>query len=132
MATMPYPLSVAFIKIAILLQYLRIFKVSSTYALVCKLLISIVSIWGCIYSVMFWVPCIPVTAYWELSITDAKCYGFGGRQLREFMDYYISQVVSNSILDLVVFLIPVRLYFRPSTNGRVRLSLLCFFAMGLW
>jgi hypothetical protein len=132
MASLPFPLSVALIKIAILFQYLRIFQPCSRYTLVCKLMIGIVSVWGCTYSVMFWVPCIPVAAYWDLSITNAKCYGFGGRELREFMEYFISQVVSNSILDLVVFLIPVRLYFRPSTNGRVRLSLLCFFATGLW
>lgn len=132
MSTVPYPLSVAFTKLAILFQYLRIFQTSSTYRLVCKTLIIIVALWGCVYSVMIWVPCIPVAAYWDLSITDAKCYGFSGRQLREFMDYFVSQVVSSSVLDFIVFLLPIRLYFRPNTKGHVHLSLLCFFALGLW
>ena len=129
---MPYPLSVTFIKIAILCQYLRIFRASSAYRLACKSLIAIIALWGSMFSVMTWIPCIPIAAYWDLSIVDAKCYGFGGRQLAEFMCYFVGQAVSNSALDFIVFLLPVRLYFRPGTGGNIRVSLLCFFAMGLW
>lgn len=128
---MPYPLSITFIKIAILFQYLRIFQTSSTHRVICKTLIAIVTLWGCVFSVMFWVPCIPVAAYWDLSITDAKCFGFGGRRLDEFMNYFVSQAVSNATLDFVIFLLPIRLYFRPGTKGHIRISLLCFFGMGL-
>ena len=100
--------------------------------MVCKSLIVIVALWGCVFSVMYWVRCVPITAYWDLSITDAKCFGFGGRRLQEIMNYIISQAVSNSVLDFVVFLLPIRLYFKPGTKGHVRISLLCFFGMGLW
>lgn len=128
----PFPLSVSFIKIAILFQYLRIFQASSRYRLACKSLIVIVVLLGSMFSVFIWVPCIPIAAYWNLSIENARCYGFSGRKLGEFMGYYVGHAVSNSVLDFIIFLLPLRLYFKPSTEGNVRISLLGFFIMGLW
>src|SRR5262245_52112662 len=41
-----YPLSVTFIKVALLFQYLRMFKDGSKSSLLCKCLIVIITIWG--------------------------------------------------------------------------------------
>jgi len=127
----PYPLSVAFIKIALLFQYLRIFKAGSKHSLACKCLIIVVALWGLIFAIITWVPCIPLTAYWDFSTPDAKCWGFGSRQLSEFMNYFVSQAVTTSLLDFVVFILPAQLYFRPDTPKKTRFALSGLFGLGI-
>ncbi len=127
----PYPLAVTFIKIALLFQYLRIFPGGSKEALLCKGLIVFITLWGLVFAVCTWVPCIPLVAFWDFSIKDAKCWGLGSRQIDEFMDYFVSQAITTSILDFVVFVIPVPLYFKPKTQKRTRIALLILFVMGL-
>jgi hypothetical protein len=126
-----YPLSVTFIKIALLLQYLRIFKAGSKRNILCKYLIVIIALWGLLFCIVSWVPCIPLVAYWDLSVTDAKCWGFGSHNINEFMAYFVSQAVTTSFLDFVVFILPIGLYFKPGTQKKTRVALLCLFVLGL-
>ncbi|KAK1760320.1 hypothetical protein QBC47DRAFT_366878 [Echria macrotheca] len=127
----PYPMSVTFIKIALLFQYLRIFKPGSGYYVLCKYLIVAIALWGAAFAVIFWTPCIPLAAYWDFSITDARCWGYGSHDLDEFMRYFITQSVTTAVLDFVVFIVPARLYFQPKTERKTRIALLCLFALGL-
>ncbi|KAK3389735.1 hypothetical protein B0H63DRAFT_464238 [Podospora didyma] len=127
----PYPLSVTFIKIALLFQYLRIFEADSKRILICKCLIFIIAIWGMIFAIFTWLPCIPLDAFWDFSLIDAKCWGFGSRHLSEFMHYFVSQAITTSIFDLVIFILPAHLYFQPGAQKKTRIALLCLFAMGL-
>ena len=127
-----FPLSITFIKIALLFQYLRIFnKPGSRLALLCKVLIGVIILWGLALVVINWVPCVPVQAFWDKSITDAWCWGIGSRRLEEFMAYFVAQAVSTAALDFVVFVIPAHLYFRWDTPLRTRVALLCLFGMGI-
>ena len=130
-ANFGYPLSVIFIKVALLFQYLRIFQVGSKRRLTCKVLIGIVSIWGLIFCLFRWIPCIPLAAYWDMKLTDAKCWGYGSRNWNEFGTIFVSQAVSTCLLDFIDFFLPVRLYFTPGTQKETRVALLCLFAMGL-
>ena len=43
----------------------------------------------------------------------------------------MSQAVSTCILDFIIFIIPVQLYFKPGTQKKTRIALLCLFVMGL-
>ena len=112
-------------------QYLRIFEAGSKYSLLCKCLIVIIPIWGLAFALCRWIPCIPIAAYWDLSITDAKCWGFGSRQWDEFARFFVSQAISTCVLDLIIFVIPVQLYFKPDTRKKTRVALLCLFVLGL-
>jgi hypothetical protein len=127
----PYPLSVTFIKIALLLQYLRIFKAGSRLSVVCKWLIIFVAVWGVTFAIFAWVPCIPLAAYWDFSIADAKCWGLGARQFSEFMPWFASQAITTSVLDFIVFILPAHLFFKPNTQRKTRIALLCLFGLGL-
>ena len=124
-------MSVTFIKVALLFQYLRMFKAGSKCRLLCKCLIVIIPIWGLAFCLFYWIPCIPLAAYWDFSITDAKCWGFGSRQGGEFGRFFVSQAISTCVLDFIVFILPVRLYFKPDTQKKTRVALLCLFVLGL-
>jgi len=99
--------------------------------LLCKWLIVPISLWGAAFAVCTWVPCVPLAAFWDFSIQGAKCWGFGSRKLSEFMGYFVSQAITTSVLDFIIFIIPIRLYFNPRTEKRTRIALLCLFLLGL-
>ena len=71
-----YSMSTALIKLSLLFQYLRMFERGLTRTL-CIGMIVIISCWGIAYSIMAWFPCFPIQAYWDWSITNAKCYAYG-------------------------------------------------------
>jgi hypothetical protein len=52
----PYPLSVTFIKVGLLFQYLRVFKTGSKLSLICKCLIAFIALWGLIFAICNWAP----------------------------------------------------------------------------
>jgi hypothetical protein len=69
-------MSTALIKLSLLFQYLRAVD-SGRIRIFCIALIVIISIWGFIYSFMAWFPCFPIRAYWDWTLTSAKCYAYG-------------------------------------------------------
>ncbi len=126
-----YPLSVTFIKLALLFQYLRAFEDSPKSRILCKVMIGISVVWGLVFSVLTFVPCWPVAAYWDFTVADARCWGLGSRDLLEFMNFFVSQAVTTSFLDLIIFAIPLPLYFKADTQRITRIALLGLFTMGL-
>jgi hypothetical protein len=122
---------VVFIKLALLFQYLRIFKPGSRQAVLCRSMIIMVSIWGSIFAVIAWVPCVPLEGYWNFSMADARCWGLGSHDWDEFMRYFVGQAITTALLDFVVFAIPAQLCFKPATRRRTRIALLCLFGLGL-
>ncbi|KAK5659624.1 hypothetical protein OQA88_828 [Cercophora sp. LCS_1] len=127
----PYPLSVVFIKLALLFQYLRIFKPGSRQAVLCTCMSVIVAIWGSIFAVITWIPCVPLQGYWDFSVANARCWGLGSHDWDEFMRYFVGQAITTAVLDFVVFTIPAQLYFKSATQRKTRIALLCLFGLGL-
>ncbi|KAK3344508.1 hypothetical protein B0T25DRAFT_585273 [Lasiosphaeria hispida] len=127
----PYPLSAALFKLALLFQYLRIFEPRSKQSLLCKCLAIVVFVWGLIFAAITWVPCVPLAAFWDFSITDARCWGFGSHDIDEFMRYFVGQAITTALLDFIIFVIPAHLYFKPATEKKTRVALLCLFGLGL-
>ncbi len=130
-ATATYPASSAFIKIALLLQYLRVFS-SPRIRIFCKIVLAITTISCLAFSVCSWFSCWPVSDFWSITILpqDARCWGFASRDKWEFIKMMAAQVVSAAILDLVVFLVPIRLLFERGTSRSTRLSLAGLFVVG--
>ncbi len=64
---------------ALLFQYLRVFEPGSRYRLFCKVMIVISSGWGAAFIMLRWVPCFPVSNYWEVSVKNRHCWGFGSQ-----------------------------------------------------
>ncbi|KAI1453230.1 hypothetical protein F4805DRAFT_444380 [Annulohypoxylon moriforme] len=114
-------MSTTFIKISLLFQYLRVFQ-SGHMRTICIAMMVVIGLWGAGYSLMAWVPCIPVNGYWNLEM-EAKCYGFGSRNANEFYKSYLSHTAVNTVLDMIVFTIPIPLYFQRDTIRRTKLGL---------
>ncbi|KAH8675387.1 hypothetical protein BX600DRAFT_452545 [Xylariales sp. PMI_506] len=124
-----YTTATAFIKLALLLQYLRIynrnhfmFRVTQTTAL-------FVILWGFAYSFIAWVPCLPVDSFW-LAPPNARCYGYGSSISTQFVGTYESHTAVNMVLDFIVLIIPLPILFKESTSLKQRLRVLGLLIMG--
>ena len=130
-----YPAALTFIKLALLFQYLRLFDVGSKRRRFSKGLIIFTSIWGIVFCIPAWVPCLPVPAMWDLSpqsLATRKCWGFLSRDRPQALGFFIAQSVTTTLIDLVIFLLPLHLFFQPGTQRRIRIALLCLFFLGVW
>ena len=129
--TISYTLTHAFIKLALLFQYLRILGDNSKRRLLCKWLIGLTSIWGFVYSIPAWVPCYPVASAWDFSLPSRHCWGYMSRDPAQALGFYISHSVTATVLDLVIFALPVGLLFQRKAPKKTRVALLILFALGL-
>jgi hypothetical protein len=129
-ATSTYPLSSTFIKVALLLQYLR-HLTGPRIRLFCKFVLGFTILSGVTFSICSWFSCLPVAAFWDTKVTGSHCWGFASRDQKQFVGINVTQVVVTAVLDLVVFLIPSRLYFSPETLKTARLSMFGLFFLGL-
>ncbi|KAK1834977.1 hypothetical protein QBC39DRAFT_368693 [Podospora conica] len=130
-ATATYPIASTFIKVALLLQYLRVLE-GRRIRILCKVMLLLSIMAGVGLGVVTWFSCLPVAAFWDMSLIPiAKCWGFGSRKWVNFRMAVLSQVVVTALMDLIVFCIPLRLYFQPGTTRATRISLLGLFFLGV-
>lgn len=114
-ANATYPGSAGLIKLAILMQYLRVYDRESPFRRVIVATIWIVVVWSLVFAVMAWVPTVPVYAYWDLDVPATR-YGFGSIYVEPFVAVYTGLTSSNMVLDLVILFLAVPL-FVSSGNG---------------
>lgn len=118
-----YMMSTALIKIALLLQYLRVFDRGSFAHRLSFGLLIFVSLWGLAFSIVAWFPCYPaISAYWSLK-ADVNCWGFASQDPVEFRATFTAHTAMNMVLDLLVLSIPASLCFRPVVQGKTRWGL---------
>ncbi|KAK4442804.1 hypothetical protein QBC34DRAFT_418128 [Podospora aff. communis PSN243] len=132
--SLTYPLALTFIKLALLCQYLLIFDLTSRRRIFCKYLIGFTSLWGIFFTIPTWVPCLPISAMWDVSPDGqraARCWGFASRNLSQMLGFYITQSVTTMVIDLVIFLLPIHLFFQRGTQTKTRIALLGLFCLGL-
>ena len=122
-------MATALVKVSLLFQYMRVMEGIMIRRL-CVVMIVLVSLWGLAFTIIAWVPCDPVSAFWDLTITDAKCWGFDSPDPDVFVGTYIGQTVVNMIFDIIIFLIPIPLYFRKDLTNKSRLALSGLFLIG--
>ncbi|KAH8651126.1 hypothetical protein BX600DRAFT_516720 [Xylariales sp. PMI_506] len=128
-----FSMSLALVKIALLLQYLRIFGPESPRTrLLCIFTVTLVSLWGVAYSFLAWFPCFPVEAYWNLTagFPGTVCYAYGSIHPNEFYGTYLSNAVFNMVFDIVILVIPIQLYFEENASSKTKLGLLAVLLMG--
>ncbi|KXH63369.1 hypothetical protein CSAL01_05188 [Colletotrichum salicis] len=94
-------------------------------------IIVITALWGVAYSFIAWIPCLPVSAFWDLSSTTETRWAFGSRDPVIFARSFESHVGMNVVLDLIVFAIPIPLFLEAGTRTKSRLGLLGLFTMGV-
>ncbi|KAH9874361.1 hypothetical protein IAQ61_003550 [Plenodomus lingam] len=125
-----YHTTTAFIKISLLLQYLRIFR-DGLRRHVCLVLLGIVIVWGSAFAFMTWVPCFPISGFWNRQ-TDPppKCYGFGYDNMDEAKIAVLSFSISNMVLDVAIFLIPLSEYFKRNIGKKQLFAMTGLFCLG--
>lgn len=82
-------MALALVKLSLLFQYLRLLDENpdqkhprTRVAIIC--LIAVTSIWGIVYSVLAWVPCIPVEGHWHFDESAVR-YGYGSDDVSVFV-----------------------------------------------
>ena len=124
-----YSVSATLVKISLLLQYLRILK-SGRLRYVCFGLMATSAMWGLAYSFMAFFPCFPVQAYWDWTIQDAKCYGYGVKAEHPFVEVFVSHAAINVLLDIAIVVVPVPLLLRKAMTKKEKWSVFGLAAMG--
>lgn len=76
-------------------------------------------------------PCFPVQAYWDWSITDATCYGYGVKKEHPFVEVFVSHTAINVLLDVAIVLVPVPFLLRKAMTTKQKWSVAGLGAMGL-
>lgn len=122
-------MSASLIKIALLLQYLDIFH-GLRIRLLCKGMLVVSALTGLAFGICTWFSCFPVSAFWDFAIPGAYCWGFASQNKLEFMRIMVTQVVTAAFLDLIVYLIPIWLFFQPETQMTTKLSLVGLLVLG--
>ncbi|KAI4942274.1 hypothetical protein J4E91_010248 [Alternaria rosae] len=123
-----YHTTTAFIKISLLLQYLRLFQ-QGVRRIICIVLLALVIIWGLTFSFMAWVPCFPVRNFWDRQ-PGSKCYGFGYRSVNEAKFTILAFAATNMAFDIAIFLVPITEYFRKDLRRKQVLAMTGLFALG--
>ncbi|KAF2471759.1 uncharacterized protein BDR25DRAFT_367608 [Lindgomyces ingoldianus] len=123
-----YVSNTTIIKASLLVQYLRIFK-AGTMRWVCVSLLVIISIWGLTYGFMAWVPCFPVSGYWNRKL-NPKCYAYGFESKATFIATYETHTALNMAFDIAVFLTPMVLFQQQGMRRKSILALAGLFLFG--
>jgi len=94
-------------------------------------MVALCALWGLAFATLTFIPCWPISAYWDAFVTNAHCWGAGAHDPLKYMTYFVAQATSSSVLDLTVYILAASLYFRLDAQRKTRLSLLGLFTLGL-
>jgi hypothetical protein len=123
-------LAQTFVKLSLLFQYLRIVQKGTLTYRIATYLIYAVSLWGVIYSVLAFVPCNPVSAFWY-SPPGATCWGYGAVGTDGQAATFYSHTTLNTIFDILILGIPSPLYFQKSMPLKIRVGQLALLSTGV-
>lgn len=124
-----YCTATVFIKEALLLQYLRVYEPGTLIYRITLGVAVFTALWGASYTIISWVPCMPVTSFW-LSPADKKCWGYGSSNSTEFVATFESHAAFNMVIDFIVLLIPLPLMYREGTSIKQKLRVMALVVMG--
>lgn len=136
-----YNMSMASIKLSLLFQYRRLLndhpdsdnQQPKFQKIAVTVLLAITAIWGIIYSILAWVPCVPVYADWVF-LTKATRYGYGSDDKETFATTFIIHGACNMSIDIAIFALPLFSKSMWATAGRQRqsrLSMIFLYGLGL-
>lgn len=97
-ANASYPSSAGLIKLALLFQYLRVYEKGTPLRIAVVITTVIVALWCLAYSILSWIPTVPVSAYWNLTMPAVR-YAYGSLYVEPFVLTYTSMTASNMVLD---------------------------------
>lgn len=125
-----YCASTTFIKLAILVQYLRLFDMQSkTARSLTWAMIVIVSLWGTIFFFLALFACKPIAKNWLWDL-PGTCIAWGSKNPDALFATWAAHAASNMSLDFFILILPIPFLKRLRIQGRTRLGLIALFTMG--
>lgn len=131
-------MALALVKLSLLSQYLRLLqehpnirqpKLRKTI----MVLMVMVSVWGFAWSFLSWVPCIPISAHWDLEDTSAMRWGYGSWNVEAYVSTYYNHAATNMALDLIIIALPMvssSLWTLVKGQEKARFAMLGLFFLG--
>lgn len=137
-----YNMSMAAIKLSLLFQYLRLLnehseintKQTKHLRIAVWALIVMTSIWGVVYSILAWVPCIPISADWDLQNTSAVRYGYGSDDRDTFAATLMVHGAFNMAIDAAILVLPLfskAMWNIARRQKQSRIAMVFLFGLGL-
>ncbi len=123
-----YIMSTTFMKLSLLFQYMRMYGRESRVYRLCIIISVVIGLWGTAFSIIAWLPCFPVYAYWDFDVTNRVCYAFG---VTSDQTAFIAQTATNMLFDLIILALPIPLYFKMYTPKKTRIGMLVLLFFGL-
>ncbi|KAF4967880.1 hypothetical protein FSARC_4647 [Fusarium sarcochroum] len=117
-----YASSIAFCKLAILCFYWRVFQYTSIRYAILGLLVA-VSIWITIRTFMVIFHCVPVQAYWDKSIQNARC------PFNE-ANFFFATILIHTTMDCIILILPVIEVMKMSLPFSQKLAVVGLFTSG--
>lgn len=112
-----------------LFQYLRIYDKGSKFYAATLAIIVFTSLWGLSYSIIGWVPTVPVAGFWNMEMPATR-YGYGSLDVKSFVGTYESHAAINMLLDAVVLAVAVPMFFKHGLRKNSYWGLLGLFVLG--
>ncbi|KAJ2897394.1 hypothetical protein MKZ38_004695 [Zalerion maritima] len=119
-ATIPvYNFALLFVKLSIVCQYLRIFRLSLVQKL-CKAMLGVLIVYGCwtVFGSIFM--CVPVQFFW----------GEGEGTCMDKLAFWFSNAALNIATDILIFAIPIPLIKSLQIANKQKIALMAVFAFG--
>ncbi|KAJ3495087.1 hypothetical protein NLG97_g3646 [Lecanicillium saksenae] len=128
-----FPLSVGFIKAALLLQFLRLFDPQgSAYKITIGLLV-LDFLWMSAFGFISWASCFPVQKAWHPEI-PGHCYGLGAAatNFSEFLATLLVHASSNFAIDVCILVLAAYMMWKMGAEKpNLRLRLCALLLVGL-
>ena len=122
-------MSTSFVKIAILIQYLRLFEQQKFARKLTWGMLACTSIWGVSYICLALFSCSPIAKNWNIYL-PGKCIGWGTKDPDHFFPSWIAHNVTNLTLDVMILCLPVPFFKQLKKHGKTRTGLISLFIMG--
>jgi hypothetical protein len=118
-----------FVKMAILVQYLRLFENQRVARKVVWGMLGVTSLWGVAYTCLALFSCKPIKKNW-LIYTPGKCIGWGTKDPDTFFPSWIAHNATNMTLDVLILLTPIPFFRQLQAHGKRRRGLVALFVLG--
>lgn len=120
--SLSYAFSIASSKLAVLFLYWRIFSIS-TIRIPIQVMVVLCVMWIILRTFMLIFRCVPVQAYWDKTIPDAKC------RIKD-TDFFFSTVLTHFLMDIAILILPIFEVFRLRLRIGQKLAIAALFIVG--
>jgi len=117
-----FVLASSFVKMSILVSYLRIAPEKSLFRRLVWATLAVVVLALFVFFILLWTQCIPISSYWNLFASNRDCLPEGPPLM--------AQIVVNVVTDFIIYVLPMPTLFHLSLPSSQRIGLMILFGVG--